>query len=375
MTEPTAAYAPTPEPSGPRFAPGEVLAGRFRVVAPLGKGGMGEVYRADDLHLGQPVVLKFLPAGVATDPDRLARFRKEVAAARQVSHPHVCRVYDLGEHAGQPFLAMEFVDGEDLHSVLTRLGRVPAEKGVEIARQLAGALAAVHDRGLVHRDLKPANVMLDGRGRVRLTDFGLAAAAEELSPEEARSGTPAYMAPEQLAGHAVTPRSDLFALGLVLFELFTGKRAFPAASRRELAAKYQAGLPSTPSSLTGGLDPAVERVILRCLEPDPAKRPASAVEVLAALPGGDPLAAAVAAGETPSPQLVADAGGSGLVRPWVGLLLLAGVAAGVLAFAALADRVALYRRVPLDPPAVQLARVRALLADAGHPDRPANAVW
>src|SRR5262245_54546828 len=211
----TGAYAPT-APQGERFVPGALLAGRYRVVSALGRGGMGEVYRADDLTLGQPVALKFLPQHIAADPDRLARFRREVAAARRVSHPNVCRVYDIAEHEGQPFLTMEFVDGEDLSSVLKRLGRVPEEKGVEIARQLCSALAAVHDQGLLHRDLKPPNVMLDGRGKVRLTDFGLAAAAQDLSATEVRSGTPLYQAPEQIAGKEVTARSDLYALGLVL---------------------------------------------------------------------------------------------------------------------------------------------------------------
>ncbi|HKB38740.1 MAG TPA: serine/threonine-protein kinase, partial [Gemmataceae bacterium] len=175
---------PTLPPSATRFAPGELLAGRYRVVAPLGRGGMGEVYRVDDLALGQPVALKFLPPHLASEPDRLDRFRKEVATARAVSHPNVCRVYDLGEHAGQLFLAMEYIDGEDLASLLRRVGRLPEEKGVEIARQLCLALAAVHEQGLLHRDLKPHNVMLDGRGKVRLTDFGLAAAAEDISGAE-----------------------------------------------------------------------------------------------------------------------------------------------------------------------------------------------
>jgi serine/threonine-protein kinase len=197
----TGAYVPLPPPGcGEQFAPGILLAGRYRFVAPLGKGGMGEVYRADDLKLGQPVALKFLLRRIADDPDRLARFRKEVAAARKVSHPNVCRVYDIAEHSGQSFLTMEFIDGENLASVLKRLGRPTEEKGAEMARQLCAALAAVHDQGLLHRDLKPANVMVDGRGRVRLTDFGLAAAAEDLSATELRSGTPQYMAPEQLAG-------------------------------------------------------------------------------------------------------------------------------------------------------------------------------
>jgi len=150
--------------------------------------------------LGQPVALKFLPAHLAGDPDRLARFRKEVAVARRVSHPNCGRVYDLTDHAGPPFLSMEYVDGESLDALLRRVGRLPEEKAVEVARQLCQALAAVHDQGLLHRDLKPANVMLDGRGKVRLTDFGLAAAAADLSATEVRSGTPQYMAPEQLAG-------------------------------------------------------------------------------------------------------------------------------------------------------------------------------
>src|SRR5262245_14059846 len=256
---------------------------------------MGEVFRADDLVLGQPVALKFLPDQLVGDADRLARFRKEVATARRVSHPNCCRVYDLADHAGPPFLSMEYIDEENLDALLRRVGRLPEEKAVEVARQLCQALAAVHEQGLLHRDLKPANVMLDGRGKVRLTDFGLAAAAEELSATELRSGTPQYMAPEQLAGKEVTARSDLFALGLVLYELFTGRKAFPAASRDELARLHESGPPSKPSSHVSGLNPAVEQAILRCLAKDPKDRPRSAAEVLAALPG-DALAAAVAAG-------------------------------------------------------------------------------
>src|SRR5262249_21341469 len=176
----------------PRFTPGQLLTGRYRIVALLGKGGMGEVYRADDLKLGQSVALKFLPANLARDPDRLARFHNEVRMARQVSHPNVCRVYDLAEADGQPFLTMEYIDGEDLASLLQRIGRLPEEKGIELARQLCQGLAAAHDRGVIHRDLKPANVMIDGRGQVRLTDFGLATAGPV---EDVRAGTRAYQAP------------------------------------------------------------------------------------------------------------------------------------------------------------------------------------
>jgi serine/threonine-protein kinase len=332
---------------------------------------MGEVFRADDLTLGQSVALKFLPAELARDPEKLARFRAEVRTAREVSHPHVCRVYDIGEADGQPFLTMEYIDGDDLAALLRRIGRLPREKGIELARQLCLALAAAHDRGVIHRDLKPANVMIDARGQVRLTDFGLAMAVGAV--EDARAGTPAYQAPEQLAGHEVTVRSDLFALGLVLFEVFTGRRAFPATTLAELRRLYAEGAPSKPSARAGELDPAVERVILRCLERNPADRPRSAYEVLAQLPGGDPLAAALAAGETPSPRMVADAGGEGTIRPSVGLVLLSAVVIGIVLVALLADRVMLFRKVPLpEPPAVLSRRAQRILERLRYPDKPAD---
>ena len=355
-----------PVPAGERFAPGALLAGRYRIVAALGRGGMGEVYRADDLTLGQPVALKFLPPHLAADPDRLARFRQEVATARRVSHPHVCRVYDIAEHAGQPFLTMEFVDGEDLASLLKRVGRLPEEKGAEVARQLCSALAAVHDQGLLHRDLKPANVMLDGRGKVRLTDFGLAAAAQDLSATEVRSGTPLYQAPEQLAGKEVTARSDVFALGLVLYEVFTGKRAFPTPDRSTP--------PSKPSSLISGLSPAVERVILRCLEPDPDHRPASATNVLVALPGGDPLAAALAAGQTPSPELVAAAGGEGRLRPATAAICMAAILAGLVVWLFVYPRAMLFGRLSFPKlPEVLASDAREVIQAAGYDTRRENA--
>jgi serine/threonine-protein kinase len=289
-SDPNATVASDSPPLAHRFAPGTLLAGRYRIAAALGRGGMGEVYRADDLTLDQPVALKFLPPHLADDPERLARFYKEVAIARRVSHPNVCRVYDLAEGDHQPFLTMEYVDGEDLASLLRRIGRVPEDKATAIARELCYGLAAVHELGLLHCDLKPANVMLDGRGKVRLADFGLAAAVEDLSIHPTRAGTPAYMAPEQLDSNEVSTRSDLFALGLVLYELFTGKQAFTGIDRNTP--------PSTPSSYLSGLDPAVERVILRCLARDPKDRPPSALAVAAALPGGDALAAS----ETPLPR-------------------------------------------------------------------------
>ncbi|HLN57260.1 MAG TPA: serine/threonine-protein kinase [Thermoanaerobaculia bacterium] len=311
------------------FTPGTVLAGRYRIIGLLGHGGMGEVYRADDLKLGQPVALKFLPRALAQDPSRLERFYAEVRIARQVSHPNVCRVYDVGEIEGQHYLSMEFVDGEDLASLLKRIGRLPADKALDISRELCAGLAAAHDKGVLHRDLKPANVMIDGRGRARITDFGLAVAAGEAVDGEV-SGTPAYMAPEQLEGKGASVRSDIYALGLVLYELYTGRKAFEGASFQELKRKHSKEAPVTPSTVSPGFDPVVERVILRCLEKDPARRPASVPQVAAALPGGDPLAAALAAGETPSPEMVAAAGEEGALAPGRAWALLGAVAVTVL---------------------------------------------
>src|SRR5215212_11112569 len=179
---------------GSQFTPGAMLAGRYRIVDLLGRGGMGEVYRAEDLKLGQAVALKFLPPDVMHRADRLARFHQEVRLARQVSHPNVCRVHDIGEAGGQHFLSMEYIDGEDLASLLRRIGRLPPDKALEIARQLCAGLAAAHDRGVLHRDLKPANVLVDARGRAHLADFGLADFTDDRPGTREIAGTPGYMA-------------------------------------------------------------------------------------------------------------------------------------------------------------------------------------
>src|SRR5258708_7467150 len=167
-----------------RFVPGTLLAERYRILGRLGKGGMGEVYRANDLRLGQTVALKFLPEATAKDPAMLARFYNEVRIARQVTHPNVCRVYDIGDVDGQPFISMQFVDGENLSSLLLRIGRLPADKAVEISRRLCAGLAAAHSQSVLHRDLKPANIMIDGRGQVLIADFGLSGLAGEIPTPE-----------------------------------------------------------------------------------------------------------------------------------------------------------------------------------------------
>ena len=269
-----------------RFAPGTLIAERYRITSLLGRGGMGEVFRADDLTLGQPVALKFLPESMIDD-SMLERFRNEVRIARHISHPNVCRVYDIGETDNLVFLSMEFVDGEDLSSMLRRVGQLPRDQALEIARKICAGLAAAHDKGVLHRDLKPSNIMLDGRGQVLIMDFGLASLAHEI--EDVRSGTPAYMAPEQLVGKEVTARSDIYALGLVLYELFTGKPAFEGRTHDEIMRVRRESTPDRFSTLVRDLDPAVQLVILRCLEEEPEDRPSSALIIFAALPGGEYL--------------------------------------------------------------------------------------
>jgi predicted Ser/Thr protein kinase len=359
-----------------RFLPGRLIAGRYRIIALLGKGGMGEVYRADDLTLGQAVAMKFLPDEATSDEGLLERFRNEVRMARRVSHPNVCRVYDVGDVDGQTFYTMEYVDGEDLSSLLRRIGRLPQDKAVEIARQLCAGLAAAHTKGVLHRDLKPANIMLDGRGQAVIMDFGLAGIADNIRGPEVRSGTPAYMSPEQIEGTEVTMRSDIYALGLVLYEVFTGKRAFAEKAAEKVAGALHGHAdrtPSRPSSVLKDLDPIVEKVILRCLEISPASRPATALAVAAALPGGDPLAAALAAGETPSPQLVAASGETTGLKPPIAVACLVAVLLGLAVGTYMSIRFSGIERMHLEQtPEVLAQKAREILARVGYTDKPVD---
>jgi serine/threonine-protein kinase len=367
--------APTPDEG--RFVPGTLLGGRYRIIGLLGRGGMGEVYRATDLMLGQSVALKFLPQEAASNPRLLERFHGEVRVARQVSHPNVCRVYDIGEIEGMPFISMEYVDGEDLADLLLRIGRLPADKALETARKLCAGLAAAHDRGVIHRDLKPQNIMMNKRGDVVIMDFGLAAIADQLSGAEVRNGTPAYMAPEQLKGSEVTARSDIYALGLVLYEIFTGRKPFDAKNARQLLELEESSHLPSMSSAGAEIDPMVEKAIRRCLDPDPAKRPASALSVAMALPGGDPLAAALAAGETPSPELVAAAGRQEGMDRGYAMACLASVAICLGAAIFLQSRTVAVLNTPMDnSPEVLASKARETAATFGYPHKPADsAVW
>jgi serine/threonine-protein kinase len=354
--------------------PGTVLAGRYRIVALLGKGGMGEVYRADDLTLAQPVALKFLPESARTE-EMLARFRSEVRTARRVSHRNVCRVHDIGEAEGHHFISMEYVDGEDLASLLRRIGRLPPDKALDVARRICAGLAAAHEKGVLHRDLKPANVMLDRQGQVVITDFGLAALADQVPTEEAKSGTPSYMAPEQIEKGEVTARSDIYSLGLVLYEVFTGKRAFESGTLAHAMRARGEATPTNPSAVVSDLDPVVVRAILWCLEREPADRPRSALAVAAALPGAGALAAALEAGETPSPEMVADAGEAGALAPRAALVRFGAVVLGLASTLVLGVRTSGLDKVGLQSPDALARKARDVLARLGYGETPLDEAW
>ncbi len=341
-----------------------MISGRYRIVSMLGRGGMGEVYRAEDLRLGQAVALKFLPAATRHHARLGERLVNEVRVARTIVHPNVCRMYDVGEAEGRVFVTMEYVDGEDLASLVRRIGRLPRDKAADVGRQICAGLDAVHRSGILHRDLKPANVMIDGRGQVRLLDFGLAAAAADVQGTDVLAGTPGFMAPEQLAGREVTVKSDVYALGIVLSVVFTGRPPFdeivPSDPRHTARVV-------PPSRHLADIDPAVERTILRCLDPDPLRRPLSAAAIAAALPGGDPIAAALAAGETPSPELVAAAESRTALSPRAagGVLIL--VLAAALGAAFVSSRTGLGALAPgIAAPEALQSQAQGHLRALGH---------
>ena len=339
------------------FVAGTVLASRYRIISLVGKGGMGEVYKAEDIKLSQTVALKFLPDSYKEDSEALERFHAEVRHARQVSHVNVCRVFDIGEIDGRHFLSMEFVDGDDLSDLLTRVGRFTSERAVEISRQLCVGMEAIHKAGILHRDFKPANIIIDKKGIARITDFGIAGIESEIAKDGIRAGTPAYMAPEQIIGKEVSTRSNIYALGLVIYEIFTGKQAFVADNVIDLIKKHQTETPTNPSEIVKGIDPLVESVISQCLEKDPKNRPQTALHVAMALPGGNPLQIALDAGQTPSPEMVAASAKTGALKPLVALLMLTVVILGIGFLMVTSKKTFVHRIVPLDK-SDEILRVR-----------------
>ena len=279
----------------------------YRILEKLGGGGMGVVYKAEDTKLHRQVALKFLPEEFARDRQALERFHREAYAASALNHPNICTIHDIDEHEGQPFIAMELLEGQTLQQRLTGKA-LTTDEVLDLAIQITDALEAAHAKGIVHRDIKPANIMVSERGQAKILDFGLAKLAHEGAPEVSSArlqepaapatassaldsltragvavGTPAYMSPEQVVGQSLDPRTDLFSLGLVLYEMATRRRAFEGESPEAIVEKILIQTPPPPSRTNPEWSPAFDEIIRKLLEKDRELRYQTAADVRADL--------------------------------------------------------------------------------------------
>jgi predicted Ser/Thr protein kinase len=262
----------------------EALASRYEVLDPLGEGGMGMVYRVRDRETTEILALKLLRPEIARDPAMMDRFKNEIRLAHRITHKNVCRIYDFNRVDDLAFFTMEYVDGESLRAYLKRAGKLTPERVIDLTRQITAGLSEAHAQGVIHRDLKPENVMLGRDGLVKLLDFGIARAIEsDVVVARTIMGTPEYMAPEQSQGKAIDQRADLYALGLILYECLTGRRAFSGATPVEIALKQLKEKPLPPRKFLSSVPPILEAAVMRCLEKEPARRFASASELQRAL--------------------------------------------------------------------------------------------
>ena len=264
------------------LTPGSTFAKRYQVIEELGKGGMGRVYKVLDNEIGEKVALKLLNPEIAAESKTIERFRNELKTARQISHKHVCRMYHLSKEEGTPYIVMEYVRGEDLKSMIRMMGRLSPGQSVSIARQVCEGLAEAHRLGVVHRDLKPQNIMIDRNGNVKIMDFGIARTlqAKGITGAGVMIGTPEYMSPEQAEGKEADERADIYALGIILFEMLTGRVPFEGETPLSIALKHKTESPPDPRKFNTQIPDQLARLILRCLEKDKGKRYQSAHELL-----------------------------------------------------------------------------------------------
>jgi serine/threonine protein kinase len=263
---------------------------RYEILGEAGHGSMGNVYKARDRETGETVALKLLKPEIASDQAMMDRFKNELLFARKITHKNVCRVHEFNRVGGIAYTSMEFVEGESLRSVLNRFGGLPQRKATDLALQICSGLKEAHAQGIVHRDLKPENVMIDGQGNVKIMDFGIARSMEAGTRlTGSMVGTPAYMAPEQVAGKPVDYRTDIYSLGLMLYEMFTGAPAFTADNSIAVALKQMREDPRPPHEIEPNIPVGTERAILKCLEKDPAKRFQSIADLESNLRSGAPL--------------------------------------------------------------------------------------
>jgi beta-lactam-binding protein with PASTA domain len=305
-----------------------MIDGRYRVAHRLGTGGMADVWCAQDQELGRRVALKLLAGRLAEDDAFRERFRREAQAAAGLQHPHIVGIFDRGEWDGTPYIAMEFVAGRTLKQLVHDEGPLEPARAVDLTIQVLQALGYAHKRGIVHRDIKPQNVILDDEGQAKVADFGIAqAGASELTETGSIVGTAQYLSPEQAQGQPVSPRSDLYSVGVVLYELLTGRPPFEASSPVTVALKQVSERPVPPSQLHPGISPALESVVLRALEKDPARRFADADEFIAALQAARRSPAVVLEPTPGEPWAAVDEAEEEGRKWWVWLLALLVIAA------------------------------------------------
>jgi tetratricopeptide (TPR) repeat protein/predicted Ser/Thr protein kinase len=268
--------------TGSSLAPGSVLGTRYEIVQMLGQGGMGAVYKAKDLELDRVVALKVIRPELAIHPDILQRFKQELILARQITHRNVIRIFDLSEANGIKFITMEFIEGRDLKALINDKGRLSFEVAVRIVEQVCVALEAAHNEGVVHRDLKPQNIMLDNQGRAAVMDFGIARSVEAggMTQTGMLVGTPEYMSPEQVMGEHVDVRSDLFTLGVILYELLTGAMPYQSETAQSAMFKRTREVPKAPIEIDSTVPRLLSDITAKCLQIDPALRYQSAREIL-----------------------------------------------------------------------------------------------
>jgi len=272
----------------------DLLAARYEVLESLGEGGMGLVYRVRDRETTEVLALKRLRPEIARDPAMIERFKDEIRLARRITHKNVCRIYDFNRVDDLAYITMEYVDGESLRAYLKRVGKLSPERVIDVARQIATGLGEAHAQGVIHRDLKPDNVIIARDGLVKLMDFGIARALESTgATTQVLAGTPGYMAPEQSQGKVIDQRSDIYALGLIMYECLTGRRAFTGATPVEVAIKQIKERPAPLRKYLSSTPPQLEAVTMRCLEKEPSRRFASTAELLRVLsqPKNEPRSA------------------------------------------------------------------------------------
>ncbi len=274
MSDPGDDATITIDQAGAQLPSGSIFAGRYLIIEELGRGGMGQVYRAIDKLINDEIALKLIRPEIAADEKTLERFGRELKIARKIVHKNVGRMHDLAEDRGSHFITMEYVPGQDLKGLMRQTGRLTVSKAIALTKQICEGLGEAHRLGIVHRDLKPGNIMIDREGNARIMDFGIAltAAGEKAGDVGRWVGTPAYMSPEQLEGLDVDRRADIYALGILLFEMLTARRPYVGETPASVALKQKSEAPPDPQTLNPEIPPPLARVILRCLERNPDKR-------------------------------------------------------------------------------------------------------